>query len=122
MPQQQQATRDLVWRVEEDLGVTDRAQAEKIADWAAQLVEDTGAARASMHFDNEGAGPWCSWCGSMWGMCVHGNDSEWYKADDDCAGCGHAKDGHDHDEGKCRSGDTITHMCKCTSYTAPDQR
>lgn len=79
MPEQMQAPRELIWRVEQDLGITDRDEATRIADWAAQVIEETGAAQAVMHFDEEGCGPYCSWCGAIWGLCGHAADSEWYK-------------------------------------------
>lgn len=121
MPENMLARREYVHQVEYDLGITDRAQATKIADWAVREIERAGAARAAMTFTEDGGGPLCSWCGAIWGLCVHGSDSEWYKADDDCAECGHAKDGHDGDGGKCQSGDTITHRCRCTTYTEPPE-
>lgn len=120
MPQRMQATREFVWQIEDEFDITDRALSTRIANWVVQHVEDEGASRAAMTFTEDGGGPLCSWCGGIWGLCVHGSDSEWYKADDDCASCGHSKDGHD-GGGKCLGGDTITHRCRCATYTAPPE-
>jgi len=123
MPSKVEATKELIWQVEQELGITDRDEATRIADWVAQHTENEGAARAAMFFDDEGCGPYCSWCGGMWGICVHGSDSDWYKRADDCATCRHAKDGHDGEGGKCQGGDSTGTgyftRCKCAAYAAP---
>lgn len=125
MPQKVKATRELIWRVESEIDIVNRALTERIADWVAQEVERVGASRAAMTFTEEGAGPLCSWCGTIWGICVHGGDSEWYKRPDDCAGCSHAKDYHSGGESKCHSGDPTGggHIirCTCATYTKPTE-
>jgi hypothetical protein len=49
----------------------DSETAERVADYVLAEVEREGTFRASLTFDDEGCGPFCSWCGALGGLCYH---------------------------------------------------
>lgn len=52
-----------------------------IADYVLAEVEKHGGESAVLHFDMDGSGPWCSWCGALGGLCPHLATSRWSKDD-----------------------------------------
>lgn len=49
----------------------DSETAGRVADYVLAEVEREGTFRATLTFDTEGCGPFCSWCGALGGLCYH---------------------------------------------------
>lgn len=62
---------DYVRDVEHATGITDRALAQRVADFVVNEIERVGSESAVMYFDRDGRGPLCSWCGGIAGYCGH---------------------------------------------------
>lgn len=69
-PQPFKATKKFIQHVQDNLGIPDE-HATDAADWVLNLMERYGANTAQPMFDMEGAGPCCSWCGTIWPLCGH---------------------------------------------------
>lgn len=65
------ATKEYVNYVSRTLQIDDLDFAARIADFTVREIEHYGAKSAALYFDDEGSGPWCSWCGSLAGLCKH---------------------------------------------------
>lgn len=64
------ATREYVAEVAALLDL-DSETAERVADYVLAEVEREGTFRAMLTLDEEGNGPFCSWCRSIGGLCYH---------------------------------------------------
>jgi hypothetical protein len=64
------ATREYVAEVAALLNL-DPDTAERVADYVLAEVEREGTFRAKLTFDDEGNGPFCSWCRAIGGLCYH---------------------------------------------------
>ncbi|MGR4009174.1 hypothetical protein [Leucobacter sp. 1207-22] len=82
-PPEFKAARIFVDRIMHEFEISDREQAERMADWIVNFTERFGARAAQPMFDLEGNGPQCSWCGAIWPMCGHHHMSEELKDDDE---------------------------------------
>jgi hypothetical protein len=49
----------------------DHDTAERVADYVLAEIEREGTFRATLTFDDEGNGPFCSWCRAIGGLCYH---------------------------------------------------
>jgi hypothetical protein len=64
------ASREYVAEVAALLGL-DSETAERVADYVLAEIEREGTFRATLTFDDEGNGPFCSWCRAIGGLCYH---------------------------------------------------
>jgi hypothetical protein len=64
------ATREYVAEVAALLDL-DRETAERVADYVLAEIEREGTFRARLVLDEEGNGPFCTWCGAIAGLCFH---------------------------------------------------
>lgn len=89
VPLKVEASKDFIDRVRTEIPctVTDD-EATKVADWVLNLMERYGAFSAQPVFNMEGAGPCCSWCGSIWPLCGHHHWSGVNFDDEDSEGGG----------------------------------
>ncbi|TLW89216.1 hypothetical protein FFT09_22550 [Saccharomonospora piscinae] len=79
-PQEHKATRDYAQQVARDLDL-DRDLSDRVADYIANEIERVGGSDARLVITvDDGAGPYCSWCWGLGGMCPHiaGGSSEHY--------------------------------------------
>ncbi len=49
----------------------DSETAARVADYVLAEIEREGTFRAILTFDDEGNGPFCSWCRAIGGLCYH---------------------------------------------------
>lgn len=64
-------TRDFIHQIMRDLDIEDREVAARVAQYVVDQIEEKGGASAQLYFDEEGSGPFCSWCDRIGGLCAH---------------------------------------------------
>lgn len=70
-PRKVAPTSDFVFEVRRELE-GHAGDAEAIATWIVERLEEFGSHTAQTVFTSDGSGPYCSWCGAMALLCGHG--------------------------------------------------